>query len=185
MRSLILLVPLLTALAACGQSPSRYASPPVASGERISIGLSQLEIREVTLPAYAQSEEIWHETEEGGLESNTDVLWADTPARGVTMELTQHLAALSSARVAAEPWPFEELPQARLVVRLQDMVARKDGRFHLAGQYYVVRLSAGSDRSGTFDISAPIAPEGGAAAVAAARAAAVRDLARLIADRGF
>lgn len=185
MRLLFLLAPLFAILAACGQSPSRYATPPVDSGERISIGLSQLEIREVSLPAYAQSEEIWYESESGALQSNTEILWADAPARGLTMELTRHLAALSAGRVAAEPWPFEALPQARLVVRLQDMVARRDGRFHLAGQYHVVRLSAGRDRSGTFDVSAPIAPEGGAAAVAAARAGAVRDLARLIAEQGF
>ncbi len=185
MRFLLLLVPLLTALAACGGSPMRYASPPVGSGNRISIGVSQLEVREVSLPAYAQGDEIWSEVEGGALESKTEVLWADSPSRGVTQELTQHLAALTGARVAAEPWPFEELPQARLVVRLQDMVARRDGRFHLAGQYYVVSMGAGSDRSGTFDISAPIVPEGGTAAIVAARATAVRDLARLIADRGF
>ena len=185
MRLLFSSIALLVLLVACGQAPVRYAAAPVPSGNRISIGLSQLEIREVSLPAYARTEEIWREGEGGDLESNSSVLWADEPARGVTMELSHHMAAMTGARVAAEPWPFEDLPQARLVVRVHEMVAGADNRFRMSGQYFVARLSAGSDRSGTFEVSAPFAPDGGAPAIAAARAAAVRDLARVIADRGF
>lgn len=185
MRLLFPLIAAVAVLAACGQSPVRYAAAPVPSGDQISIGLSQLEVREVSLPAYAQSEEIWRETEEGALTSDSSVLWADDPARGVTMELSHHLGTLTGARVAAEPWPFEDLPQARLVVRIQDMVAGADGQFRMSGQYFVARLSAGRDRSGEFRVSAPYALDGGAQSIAAARATAVRDLARLIADRGF
>ena len=76
-------------LAACGQSPVRYASAPVPSGERISIGVSRLEVRDVSLPAYARSEEIWRETEGGALESDASVLWADEPERDRASQLDQ------------------------------------------------------------------------------------------------
>ncbi|NDR56967.1 PqiC family protein [Aliiruegeria sabulilitoris] len=185
MRLQILLVALLALVTACGQGPVRYAAAPVPSGGRISIGVSQLEVREVSLPAYARSEEIWRESEGGALTSDSSVLWADDPARGITMELSQHLSTMTGARVAAEPWPFEELPQARLFVRVQQMVAGADGQFRMSGQYFVAALSAGRDRSGDFAVSAPFVLDGGAPAIAAARATAVRDLARLIADRGF
>ncbi|MFD0980493.1 PqiC family protein [Tropicimonas aquimaris] len=172
-------------LTACSAPPVRYAAAPVASGDRIGISVSQLEVREVSLPTYAQSEEIWREAEGGALEADSSALWADDPARGVTMELSQHLAAFTGARVAAEPWPFEDLPQARLIVRVSEMVAGADGRFRLSGQYFVSRLSAGRDYSGTFNVSAPIAPDSGSSGIAAARAVAVRDLARQIASRGI
>ncbi len=185
MRLILFIVPLIGLLASCGQPSVRYAAAPVASGDRISIGLSKLEVREVSLPAYARSEEIWREAENGALTSDAATLWADDPARGVTMELSHHLATMSGARVAAEPWPFEDLPQARLVVRVQEMVAGADGQFRISGQYFVAHLEGGRDRSGEFDIAAPFSVDGGAPAIAGARAAAVRDLARLIADRGF
>lgn len=185
MRPLILALLSLALLAGCGADPVRYASPPVASGNRIPVSVGQLEVREVSLPAYARTEEIWRETPGGALEADTSVLWADDPARGVTQELSGHLAALTGARVAAEPWPFEDLPQARLVVRVDEMLAGADGRFRLSGQYFVARLSAGRDTAGTFRVSAPIPPESGVPGIAAARAAAVRDLARLIAARGL
>lgn len=185
MRPLVPALALLLILTACSTPPVRYAAAPVTSGERIGISVSQLEVREVSLPTYAQTEEIWRETEGGALVADAAALWADDPARGVTLELSQHLASFTGARVAAEPWPFEDLPQARLIVRVTEMVAGADGRFRLSGQYFVSSVSAGRDRSGTFNVSAPIMPESGSAGIAAARAVAVRDLARLIASRGI
>ncbi|RYH08949.1 membrane integrity-associated transporter subunit PqiC [Tropicimonas sp. IMCC6043] len=185
MRLTLCLVALLAGLAACGPAPMRYAAPQVASGDRISIGVSRLEVREVSLPTYAQGEEIWRETESGAIESDPKSLWADDPARGVTLELSRHLAALSGAKVAAEPWPFEDLPQARLFVRVEEMVAGSDAVFRMSGQYFIARLTGGREVSGTFAVRAPIGGDGSPQAIAAARATAVRDLARLIAGRGF
>ncbi|WP_093362345.1 PqiC family protein [Tropicimonas isoalkanivorans] len=185
MRPLPFALAVICLLAACGGPAVRYAAPPVPSGSRIGISVSRLEVREVSLPAYAQTEEIWQEFADGSLRSESDTLWADDPSRGVTLELSQHLSALTGARVAAEPWPFEDLPQARLDVRVSEMVAGADGRFRLAGQYYVASYGGGRDRSGDFRVSAPIVPDSGSPGIAAARAAAVRDLARLIASRGI
>lgn len=172
-------------LGACGAAPVRYAAPQVSSGGRIAISVGKVEVREVSLPAYARTEEIWTQSASGALASDPGVLWADDPARGLTQEVSTHLAGVTGARVAAEPWPFEDLPDARVHLRLERMVAGPDGRFHLAGQYYIASLIGGADRSGSFDVSAPIAPDSGAPGIAAARAAAARDLARLIASRGI
>lgn len=185
MRLFLVLLAATLALAACGKSPVRYATPAVSSGARIPVSVSQLEVREVSLPTYAQTEEIWRETGNGALEADSQVLWADDPARGVTQELVRHLSALTSAKVAAEPWPFEDLPQARLVVRVDDMVAGADGRFRMTGQYFVAHSNGGRDTAGGFNVSAPIVPDSGTPGIAAARANAVRDLARLVADRGL
>ncbi|WP_236545100.1 PqiC family protein [Tropicimonas marinistellae] len=185
MRRLLCLLAVASLLAACGGPTTRYAAAPVPSGNRIGISVSRLEVREVSLPTYAQTEEIWTEIDGGALRSSARTLWADEPSRGITQELSQHLSSLTGARVAAEPWPFEDLPQARLVVRVGEMVAGVDGNFRLAGQYYVASDSGRRDRSGDFRVSAPIAPDSGAQGIAAARAIAVRDLARLIASRGI
>jgi hypothetical protein len=184
MRRLLPLLPLVL-LAGCGSPPERFAAPLAPPGARIGISVSQLEVRQVTLPSYALDEEIWVETPGGALTADADLLWADEPQRGVTLELARQLAAITKARVAAEPWPFEALPQARLEVRISDFVAGADGRFRIAGQYITVALDAGRDQVRDFSVSAPIPPESGVPGIAAARAVAVRDLARLIAREGF
>jgi len=182
---LLLPLALLLSLAACGGAPERFAAPLAPAGARIGIGPSLVEVRQVSLPSYALDEEIWVETDTGALTADSGFLWADDPARGVTQELTRQLAAITGARVAAEPWPFDALPQARVEVRIDEFVAGNDGRFRISGQYFAVTLTAGRDRAADFAVAAPIAPDSGVPGIAAARAAAVRDLARLIATNGF
>ncbi|MEM1431615.1 MAG: ABC-type transport auxiliary lipoprotein family protein [Pseudomonadota bacterium] len=178
-------LPILTAVlllaAACGGAPERYAAPLAPAGERVGIGVSRLEVRQVSMPSYALDEEIWVETAEGALTADDGLLWADDPVRGVTQELTRQLAAITGARVAAEPWPFDALPQARVEVRIDEFVAGNDRRFRISGQYFTIALTGGRDRATEFSVAAPIAPDSGAPGIAAARAVAVRDLARLIA----
>lgn len=184
MKTFIIIGLSLLTLAGCADSAVRYASPPVESGSNIKITVSRLEVTEVSLPAYARSEEIWRETETGGLVSDASILWADDPSRSITLELSKHLAAITGARVASEPWPFEEPAQARLTVRVDELVASQSGVFKMSGTYFVSKNEDGRERSGSFQIDTPIAVDGGIAAIAAARAVAVRDLAQLIAKRG-
>jgi hypothetical protein len=70
-------------------------------------------------------------------------------------------------------------------VRADRFVAGADGRFHISGQYFAVDVERGRDHAADFAVSAAIPPESGLPGVAAARAAAVRDLAALIARDGF
>lgn len=173
-------------LAACSSgAPVRYSAPPLSASERVAIAYRTVELRDVTLPRYASEEEIFSEVEGGGISSDPKLLWADDPARAITLQLTRNIAEISGAQVASEPWPFDAYPEVRVEVRAEEMLAGLDGVFRFSGQYFVAPLNGRAGRSGHFDLSAPIAPEGGVPALTAARAALVLELARLIVREGL
>ena len=149
---------ILLVLAACGGDQVRYAVPLPQSQGRAAVGVGSIEVRDAGLPLYAGLEEIYVQQADGGLVSDTSTLWADDPQRGVTQGLASALARLTTARVAAEPWPLTELPDARLEVRFDTFVARADAQFVISGQYFVARAE-GSDRAGRFAIQVPYDPE--------------------------
>ncbi|MBM9593449.1 PqiC family protein [Roseitranquillus sediminis] len=175
------LAPLLILLAACSSTlgPVRYEMPLPPPGERVPVNVGALEVRDAQLPLYAELEEIYTEGEGGALVSDTDVLWADDPRRAVTQGLALALARMTTAQVATEPWPLSDLPDARLDVRLDRVLAGADGVFRLSGQYFLSR-DTGAERSDLFDIRVPY-EVGSTQAVAAAKGAAVAELARSIA----
>ena len=175
----------LTLLAACGADPLLYAAPPVPAGDRIGVFASSIEVREVSLPLYAEAEEIHVGSPGGAIVPLDDARWADDPRRAVTLELAGAMAAATGARVAAEPWPFQSFPAAIVTVRATQMLAGTDGLFRITGQWATADRDGTRERAGAFEVAAPYAPAGGSAAIAAARAVAVRDLARLIAARGL
>jgi uncharacterized lipoprotein YmbA len=196
MRPLLLLAGL--ALAGCGADPVLFAAPPAVTsvaptvgdpGSRIAVAYRTVEVREVSLPAYAEAETIVMEGAGGTLMPAPGVEWADLPQRAITLDLAEVLEGVTGALVAAEPWPFESLPDARVEVRVTRLAAGVDGVFRLAGHYYVAdlrgTLDRPADRSAQFQAAVSYDPEGGAAAIAAARSRAVRDLARQIASRGM
>lgn len=177
------LLPLALILAGCGADPVLYPVPPAPGGERIGVSVHTVEVRDVSLPLYAEAEEIAFEQPDGGLLASDEVIWADDPQRAVTLELSRVLDDVTRATVAPEPWPFESFPEATVDVRIEEFVAGVDGRFRMAGIWY-----AGTERrerSGRFALAAPYDPEGGVRAIAVARGLVVRDLARLIAAQGL
>ncbi|QYX57217.1 PqiC family protein [Roseovarius sp. SCSIO 43702] len=183
-RSFFLLA-LATGLAACGGDADRRVTvPPAPAGAVQGIAHRSVSIREVSLPTYAASEDIYARDAEGTLSVQKGLLWADAPGRAMTLELARYLTQVTRARIAAEPWPFEEYPDAVVEVRVEDMYADATGLFRLSGQYYV---SAGlnASRSHLFSVSVPIAGERTALDIAAARGQAVRNLARQIAAKGL
>ncbi len=121
---------------------------------------------------------------DGAMRSDTEVLWANSPRRAVTQGLVAALTDLTDARVAAEPWPLEDFPEARLEVRFDQLLAETRGVFVASGQYFVANLEGGRDRAGSFDLSVPFEPTG-PAAVAAAKGRLVSLLARQIADEAL
>ncbi len=172
-------------LAACAAAEvDRFAAPMPEVTERIRIGFSSVEIRDVTLPSYAAAEEIHSETPGGVLKSSTAILWADTPERAIALELSRNLARLSGARVASDPWPFEAFPDARLEVRFETLLAGADGRLRASGQYFVA-VEEGRERAGLFDLAVPFDPATGPADIARARADIILDLAEFIARNGL
>lgn len=173
----------LTLLAACGQAPLRQTVPPLAPEGRVPIGFSTLEVVDVSLPDYAADDRIFVQVPGGALTPMRGAVWADDPARALTLDLSRALADLTGARIAPEPWPFEENPEARLDIRLSEIVADPAVGFLMRGQYFVAsRDGSGRDSAETFRITVPLPPEPGPAAIAAARATATLQLARLIAS---
>ncbi|WP_187431914.1 hypothetical protein ROLI_042460 [Roseobacter fucihabitans] len=171
-------------LAGCASSPDRYVVPTSEVAQQQRIAYRSVEIRKVSLPAYAASDEIAQLGPDGKLTSVGGVLWADTPERAISLELSRNLTRLTGARVAAEPWPFETFADARLEVRFESLIAQEDGQFRANGQYFVAAEN-GRERAGLFDLMVAFDPAEGPQAVAAARGQIILDLARFIARNGL
>ena len=172
-------------LAACGGTPDLYSVKPPTVTETIRINYRSVEVRDVSLPAYAAANEIAVEDAGGKLLTDSNILWADNPERAVALELAGHIARLSGAKVASEPWPFEAFPQARLDVRFESLIAGADGQFRASGQYFLGVADGGRERSGLFDLGVPFDPAGGPEAIARARGQVILDLAVDIAKNGL
>lgn len=177
-RPFLLLVAL--ALAGCAANPDRYAVNAPAPQARQGIAFGALEIRDVTLPAYAAADEISLLDPDGRVVSDGSVLWADTPNRAISLELARALVQMSGARVASSPWPFETFPDARLDLRFETLLALPDGSYQARGQYFVA-VPEGRERSGLFDLSVAYDPAGGPGAIAAARGQLIADLSLFLA----
>lgn len=170
-------------LAACGAAENRVAVPKLQSDARQTIAYGSVSLREVSLPSYASSEQIYVTDEDGLLSPSEGLLWADDPSRAITLELSRHLAQITGAQVASEPWPFADYPQVQVELRIEEMLPGADGLFRLTGQYFIAPEN-GRDRARLFDLAVPLSGDG-AAAIAAARGQAVQDLALDIARRGL
>lgn len=176
------------ALWGCGEAaePVRYATPTPKAQVRVSIPLSSVAVREVSLPAYATEEGIAVASRSGAISTMTDSLWADDPTRAVTLRLTNALADITGRQVASDPWPFQSDPQAVVEVRLEEFVAEEAGRFVAEGRYYVAREEGfGPDHAHSFRLIQPFDAERGFSAIAAARAGIINALAADIARRGL
>lgn len=185
MRHAFRLLFVLPVVAACGTegNVARYLIDAPAPTLRVATARGTIEVRNVSLPRHATSEEIAVQAEDGSLRVTTDALWADDPARAMTGALALALDEITPATVAAEPWPLSDLPDQRLEVRVQQMVAQSDGQFRLAGQYFVAPVV--SERAAVaerFDFTVPIAGRD-YAAISRAAGAATTELAERIARR--
>ncbi len=191
MKTLALL-PLGLILVACAGGPDvRIAVPTVVTQERVGISYRSVEVRDITLPTYAEQEDIFVETADGTVTASENI-WADDPRRAATLEFSRALRAITGARVASEPWPFQDYADATVEVRVEEFVASVRGEFRVTGQYFVApERGLGADRAGEFRIAVPLAtdaegaPNLGPASIAAARARAMSDLAELIAREGL
>ena len=171
-------------LAACGSSERFAVSTPEIT-QKIHVAFGAIEVRDVSLPSYASADEIHVQAEDGTLRSSSNVLWADAPERAIAQEVSQNLARLTGRRVAAEPWPFEAYPDARLELRFADLLATSNGQFRATGQYFVAVADGRRERSGLFDLVVLFDPKGGPAAIAKARGQLILDLAEHVAKKAL
>ncbi|WP_113911767.1 PqiC family protein [Roseovarius dicentrarchi] len=174
-----------TLLAACGGTPdARVAVPRADVVQKQRIAYGTVALRAVSLPTYAAAEDIYIAGLDGVISPGAGLLWADEPGRAITLELTRYLAQITGARVASEPWPFLDRAQVEVELRIEEMLAHADGTFRLSGQYFVAPES-GRDRANLFSLVTPIGGAFTAQDIAAARGAAMRQLAGEIAARGL
>ncbi|MEP1614098.1 MAG: ABC-type transport auxiliary lipoprotein family protein [Roseobacter sp.] len=180
MKSFVSYAAMLFLIAGCGAPSERYAvsSPDATQTHRIAF--RAVEIRDVSLPSYAADDQIVLGATDGRLVNAGDVLWADTPERAISLSLSRHISKITGARVASNPWPFEALPDARLDLRFQTLLAGEDGQYHAKGLYFVAVGDGRRERSGLFDLTVAFDPVGGPAAIAQARGQVVLDLAAFL-----
>ncbi|MGB3313218.1 MAG: ABC-type transport auxiliary lipoprotein family protein [Albidovulum sp.] len=174
---------LILLAAGCGSgNEARFLIDPPAATAEVPVRVATIELREVSLPAYAAAVEIAQQEETGALRNLPETLWADDPVRGVTIALARALDQATTATAAAEPWPLDEPAQARVEVRVERMFAGTDGQFRFAGQYAIASPDGViRERVQRFDIAIPIAAEG-AAGIAEASGNAISRLALDIAS---
>lgn len=186
MTRFLMIAALLTGLAGCSnpEKTGRYVIEAPATTKSLPNRIGSAELREVSLPQYAAGQEIAWQTEDGALRSTPDDVWADDPARAVTLALARQISDLSGATVIAEPWPLAEPPGRRIEVRVEQFLARADGTVALGGSYYVsaADLGGGRDLVRRFALTVPIGAEPtDPAAIARAQSQAVAQLASQIA----
>ncbi len=185
------LIPLALIVSACGGPDIRIAVPTVVTQERVSISYRSVEVRDITLPTYAEAEDIFIETANGTVTASENI-WADDPRRAATLEFSRALRTITGARVASEPWPFQDYADATVEIRIETFVASVRGEFRVTGQYFVApERGLGADRAGDFGLVVALStdangtPSLAPASIATARAAAMADLAELIAREGL
>lgn len=172
---LILLLTL--GLAACGDTKARYVIAPALESTQVQLRVATIEVQDVSLPVYASATEIVVADDAGALRPVAKSIWADDPVRAVTGALARSLDAKSTATVAAEPWPLTDSAQARLSVRVDQMLAGSDGRFTLSGQFALSSTSdAVRESLQRFSITVPMA-DTTPASVATATGTAIAQLA--------
>lgn len=170
-------------LAACGDTASRYLVESAPTTAPVPLRLSSLEVRDVVLPAYAESSQILQQDASGALRPVEDSEWADSSARAMTAALARSLDLQTTAGVAAEPWPLSEAADARLDVRIDSIVARADQTFQMSGQYAVASFDGGiREVLERFDIRVPMAGMT-PGAIAAAKGNAIDQLSAQIITR--
>ena len=173
----------LAVLTACSATPSRLDMSQASSPLTLRAAVSSAMVRTVSLPTYAAAEEVSFETEDGLITSNGDVLWADDPARAVTLSIARTMGDILNADIGPDPWPFVGLPDVAIDIRIARMITNAQGTFELQGQYFIGGDGIDYPRTSTaFDISKPLTSEG-TIGIADAQARAIVTLAEDIARK--
>ncbi|MBE3639210.1 PqiC family protein [Mangrovicoccus algicola] len=181
----ILPILMLLGVAGCTSPPTQYQLDAPTSDLRLRAVVSSLEVRDVSLPQYASAADgIALQQPDGSVKADPKEVWADTPERATTLALARNLAAITGTRVAAEPWPFADLPAASVTVVVERFLAAQGTGLRLQGAYAISPVGSSlSDRGGRFDIAIPLPENAATTDIARAHGLAIERLAEEIARR--
>lgn len=171
-------------LTSCVSNEVRFASVPTEPTMRLASRFQSVEVATVSLPVYATGQSIFVANAGGEIKA-LGPLWADDPDRAITLQLARDLALITDTKIAPEPWPFRGIPEAKIEVRIEEMLALSSGEFRVSGVYFVAPEARGTDRSRIFSISVPLPDATNARQIVEARSAAVTQLAEDISRRGL
>lgn len=175
----------LAALAGCTSDAdiARVMLEADTSTARVRGAPAFIELRTVALPLYAKAEQIPVLTKDGSVRVTSDQIWADAPDAALTSMLARNLAQITGSTVAAEPWPLEKYPDARIEVRVDQLIASLGGVLKFNGTYFVTSVSGDlREKAERFAFEIPVAGQD-YIAVSRANAEAVRLLSEAIAKR--
>ncbi|MGY3437537.1 MULTISPECIES: PqiC family protein [unclassified Marinovum] len=133
-----LLAPLaLLVLTACSAGDPQYLVETRPSELRVRAAVGTVMVRRVSLPIYAADQKIAVQSETGEVTASDFGLWADEPERSTTLSISRNLNAMTTAKVAPEPWPLLETPQGVVDIRIETFIATNQNTFHMTGQYFI------------------------------------------------
>lgn len=154
---LLALAFLLTACASVPE-PRLQLAPIAPAAVPTNTVARSIELREISLPYYAEGEQIGIIQADGSVALLNDVLWADLPPRALTLRLAQTLAArLPQTAVAAEPWPLLSRADLRVEIQVARAIGQLGGDYMLEGQYFIVAGNLGEyERAQGFALIEPV-----------------------------
>lgn len=127
---------MLGLLAACTSTP-QYLVETRTSDLNVRAAVRTVLVRTVSLPTYAADQKIAVQDDTGSIQAEDFGLWADEPERATTLSITRHLNAMTSAKVAPDPWPLPEPPQGVVDIRIETFIATNRNTFRASGQYFM------------------------------------------------
>lgn len=173
---------LATALSACTSNNVSQFALEIPNVETARATGLTVEVLEISLPLYAQSQEIPMRDVDGAIKSDPAVLWADEPTRSISLGLAETLSRMTGGVAAVEPWPLDDRAAYRLDVRVSELVATPDNTLKFSGQFFVINDDGRRPKVEWFDLTVPIAGSDGQS-VARATSQAVVELSGLIAAK--
>ncbi|MEM8788750.1 MAG: PqiC family protein [Pseudomonadota bacterium] len=149
-------------LTACMQTDFAYhLIDPVSSELRVSTRADNIEVVSVSLPLYASLEEIGVAAGDGAVRFDEQNLWADDPERALSLSLARHMTEITGGVAAVEPWPLTSVPDARLTVQVERVIARPGGTVEFSGVYVLSPVAEEfADRAEQFSFAVPMVQPG-------------------------
>lgn len=162
MRLPLIAVLALTLTASCGPDPARLLIEPVPSPVKTNASVRTVEVKQVSLPTYAESGDVTIVAAETGvLTVLPDSVWADEPPRALGAAMVRSLIEMTGVTAASEPWPLAGFPEAEVTIRVARLLALDTGELELSGSYALRYDAPGrKGRVRLFDIRVPVGAEG-------------------------